>query len=101
MKLKYIGALPEAEIHLRNEQVVTVKHNHQFDVPDDEAGHVPDVRLEPAMAELAAATAASDHVLAAKLRDEIAGLDMGDGLLAQTDNYAAVDTKASKKDGDK
>lgn len=67
------------------------------DVPADLAGRRPDPRLDPAMHELAAATAAADHRRAAALRDEISGLDYGAGLLAQGWQPAA-DAKPKKKD---
>jgi len=53
------------------------------DIPAELAGRPPDPRLEPAMVDLAAAVAAIDHHAAAQLREEIAGLDYGAGLLAQ------------------
>lgn len=53
------------------------------DVPDHIAGRPEDPRREAAMIEHAAAVAAINHEAAARLRDEIIDLDMGEGLLAQ------------------
>ena len=96
MRLKYHGPFDAVEVAGQ-----TVKRNHQFEVDADTAGRPPEPRVADAQAELAAAVAAIDHDGAARLRDEIAGLDFGEGLLAQPDNFVAVETKATKKDGDK
>jgi hypothetical protein len=61
----------------------TVHAGVPVDVPDQMAGHPADPRREAAMREHALAVAAIDHIRASELREEIIGLDMGAGLLAQ------------------
>lgn len=97
VKVKYVGPFDEIEVAGQ-----TVKRNHQFDVADDVAGHPPEPRWAEAQAELVDAVSGHpDHVLAAQLRDEIATLDMGEGLLAQPDNFQPVTAGKPAKETDK
>ena len=66
------------------------------EVPDELAGVAPDPRVEAAHAELAEAIAAIDHEAAQRLRDEIAGLEHGHGLLAQGWTHAPAGTTAAE-----
>jgi hypothetical protein len=82
--------------------VCSVKPGETIDVPADVAGTPPDPRIDVAMLELRAAVAAIDHHRAVALREEIAGLDFGSGLLAQSDVWApakAVKPAPTTKDG--
>lgn len=90
MKLKYVG--PHDEVELPGG--LTVKRNHQIEVPDELAGKAPDARIAEAMVELHDAVENHDHPAGVKLRKEIAELDFGTGLLAQ-DTWEVV---AHKKD---
>lgn len=58
------------------------------------AGRAASPRLAIAHLELGAAVEALEHDRAAALREEIIGLDAGEGLLAQPDNWQPV--KAGK-----
>jgi hypothetical protein len=78
--LKYIGPIDEIEV----EGVGSVKRDVPVSVPTAIAGRAPDARLGAAMIELRDAINALDHNRAAALRDEIVGLDPGEGLLAQS-----------------
>ena len=94
MKVKYCGPFDEVEVAGQK-----VKRGHQFEVSDEVAGKAPDPRWAEAQAELVdAVNGTPDHDRAAKLRDEIAGLDFGEGLLAQPDNFQPVTAKAKEAD---
>jgi len=94
VKFKYVGPFDEVEVAGQK-----VKRNHQFDVSDEVAGQAPDPRRAEAMAELAdAVSGLPDHVRAAELRDELGRLEIGDGLLAQPENFQPVTAKAKEAD---
>lgn len=83
--------------------VRSVKPGETIDVPDAEAGRAPEPRVAVAFAELAAAMVAVDHYAAKSLREEIAGLDFGSGLLALPDVWApakAAKPATTPKDGE-
>lgn len=82
MKIRYVG--PSAEITVEIGGVsMSCPRGHDIDVPPAIAGSDPDPRLEEAMGELHQAINDHDHLKAVGLREEIAGLDAGEGLLAQ------------------
>ena len=91
--LRYTGPIDEITV----DGVGDVPRMTSVSVPSEIAGRAPDARLEQAMSELHAAISASDHNLAAALRDEIVGLDPGEGLLAQSSWQLAK--KAPKETG--
>lgn len=95
MKLKYIGPLDSADV-LVGDTIVTVQRNHQFEVPDDIAGRAPDPRLDDVARALVDAQTPDQHHERARLAHEYAGLDKGEGLLAQSDNFTTVTKKADK-----
>lgn len=100
-KIKYVGPFPELDpLRLPSGATVPgVKRNHQFEVPDADAGYPPEARYLAAMVELAdAVNGHPDHERARKLRDEIATLNPGDGLLAQPDNFQPVPAKVKETD---
>lgn len=90
MQITYVGPFDSIEIP----EVGIVARNASVSVSSDLAGHPPVARLAVALADLVAATEAIDHPGAAALRKEIAGLDHGEGLLAQPSNWVP----AKKKD---
>lgn len=92
-KIRYIG--PHDAVELPDGRVV--QRNHQVEVSDELAGKRPARRLETAMAELGDAVTALDHHRAVALRQEIAELDYGSGLLAQ-DTWEAVTPKKDEAD---
>ena len=79
-KLRYTGPIDEVELP----GVGSVKRGSTVDVPTGLAGRPPDPRLAEAMIELQTARIGGDHEWQRDLRAEIAGLDAGDGLLAQS-----------------
>ncbi len=83
--------------------VRSVKPGETIEVPDAEAGAPPEPRVAAAFNELAAAMVAVDHYAAKSLREEIAGLDFGSGLLSQSDVWApakAAKPASTTKDGE-
>ena len=108
-QLQYIG--PHAEIELAATGDL-VERDDIVDVPAEIAGRAPAARLAGALDDLAAAvTAAAEADLdvdeqitraraVAELRAEIAGLDHGEGLLAQPDNWKLVAAFAGTKSTD-
>ena len=93
MKFKYVGPFDEVEVAGQK-----VKRNHQLEVSDEVAGKAPDPRRAEAMVELVDAVSGHpDHVRAAELRDELGRLEIGDGLLAQPDNFQPVSTGKTKE----
>jgi hypothetical protein len=92
MQITYCGAHDSVILAIDGREVGCVKGS-SVDVPDAIAGTAPAVRLAPAMAELVTATAAHNHEVAQPLRDEIALLDFGTGLLAQPENWQPVKHK--------
>ena len=93
MQVKYIGPFDAVDV----EGVGQVTSGQVVDVSDAVAGRPPAARVAAAHLELHDAISSLDHPRAAALREEIVGLDVGAGLLAQTGNWqpAAV-VKASK-----
>lgn len=95
VKVKYVGPFDAVEV-----VGLVVKRDQTFEVDETVAGHPPEQRWTQALVELRDATSARpDHVRAARLRAELAGLDPGDGLLAQTDNFQPVNPGKAAKDG--
>jgi hypothetical protein len=92
MQVKYVGPFDSVEL----DGFGDVKHGQVIDVPPEVAGHAPDPRVETAHVELRDAVETLDHERAKALREEIIGLDVGSGLLAQPSNWQAVTTKSSK-----
>lgn len=76
---------------------ISARKGQPIEVPQALAGRLPDPRLEPAMQELRDAIAALDHATAQARRNEIAGLDMGEGLLAQGWTLAPIAKPESAK----
>lgn len=76
-----ISLIPPADLTVAG--LGDVYAGQPVDVPRAMAGVATDPRREPAMHELKAAIEAIDHEAAQALRDEIAGLEAGYGLLAQ------------------
>jgi hypothetical protein len=74
----------------------TVKIGEVIDVSAQVAGHAPDPTLVPLMHELHQAITDRLHPLVSELRQRIGALDMGDGLLAQPDNWQPVVAQAKK-----
>jgi len=92
MNVRYIGPFDAVEVGAQVfARGVTVS------VPSELAGRVPDPRVAVAHTELRDAIGALDHDLAVALRDEIIGLDTGEGLLAQ-DCWELVADKTKKGD---
>ena len=91
MNIRYIGPFDAVEVGAQIfARGVTVS------VPSELAGRVPDPRVAVAHAELRDAIGALDHNLAVALRDEIIGLDAGEGLLAQ-ECWELVPAEKTKK----
>ena len=92
MQVKYIGPFDAVEL----EGVGIVAAGQIIDVSDEVAGRAPDARVAAAHRELHEAISNLEHERAAALREEIIGLDVGAGLLAQSGNWQAVAAKAAK-----
>ena len=90
--IQYVGPSDAVEMVIGSTTVVA-KRGEPIKVADDVAGTASDPRVAEAMLELRTATAAHDHLLAQSLKEEIIGLDMGSGLLAQAD-WVLVDPKS-------
>ena len=96
MLIKYVGPSPAVEV--RGQEFVK---GVPVDVPKELAGRPAEKRWAEAVAELVVATTPGDsysHARAAELRAEIAGLDVGEGLLAQVGIWEAVKGKAAAAD---
>jgi hypothetical protein len=91
MNIQYIGPFDSIDV----EGVGSVTRNQVISVSSAVAGHAPDARVEPAMLELREAIETLNHNRAVALREEIAGLDFGTGLLAQSTNW--ISAKADPK----
>jgi hypothetical protein len=90
--VKYIGPSDAVDV----DGVGTVKRGETVSVLTVIAGRKPEARFLAACEELVEAMAAQSHDDAARLRDEIVGLDAGEGLLAQTAVWESVATKNEK-----
>lgn len=92
MKIMYVGPSDAVDCVGR-----VWKRNEPQDIEPAVAGRAPAKRVAAAMAELQQAIADRDHTRAAELREELVGLDFGEGLLAQ-DVWAPA--PRSKKEDD-
>lgn len=92
MKIRYVGPHDAVDV----DGLGTVQRGEVIDVAAEVAGRVPSPRVVAAHLELAAAVEAIDHDGAQALREEIVGLDVGAGLLAQSDVWELVAAKKSK-----
>lgn len=93
MKIRYQGPCDEIEILGQ-----VCLRNHSIEIEDSIAGHPANPRVAPAMLELHEAITASDHNRAQELREELAGLDFGEGLLSQEVWVSVEKSKAPKED---
>lgn len=92
MNVTYTGPLDAIEVG-----GFVVKRGKTIDMPAHVVGRPPDKRVAEAFAELEVAYGKADHEAAKALREELATLDYGEGLLAQPDNWTAA---KSTKGGD-
>jgi hypothetical protein len=90
--LRYIGSHDAVEL----DGVGVVARGDLLSVPTQLAGRKPEKRYSEAMDELVEAMSIQSHEDAARLRDEIVGLDPGEGLLAQTENWETVRSSTNK-----
>jgi hypothetical protein len=95
VKIRFIGVNGAIVIPDLGGQII--EPGTVFEVSDAMGGRVPSPRLVPCMEEIAACIARIDHDGAALLRDELATLDYGAGLLAQPSNFVPALAVAKSK----
>lgn len=92
MKITYVDRSGRGTVVIEvNGVAVDVEPGVTIEVPGSVAGHPPSPRLAEILdVELPAAAAARDHELTRALKAELVGVDWGEGLLAQPDNWQPV-----------
>lgn len=94
MKIKYIGPFDAVEVDIFG-RTVTVAHGDEIEVVAAIAGRPPSDRLAELMADLEQHY--TDHVRRSEIVAELATVDAGEGLLAQSSNWVAVTAKKEPK----
>jgi hypothetical protein len=85
MKIKYVGPFDAVEVPVGPDRFVVVESGGVIDLPVALAGRPPSKEYLELVAELEKVHA--DHHARAAVIEQLAGVDVGEGLLAQPSNW--------------